>query len=90
MMEWTGERNVLDLRRAVCYIADSSRLQRLVEGRLVSHAELFGVVLHARVVDHPVRRPACGLAVSRLMVFLECGRAMRQERSSHELPDRWK
>jgi hypothetical protein len=72
MMEWTGERNVLDLGIAVRYIAGSSNLQRLVERGLVSHAETIGMILHARVVDHPSRRPYCGLAVTRLLVFLEC------------------
>jgi len=89
-MEWTGERNLLDLGRAVCYIAAPISLQTLVGRGLVSHAEVFGIVLHTRVVDHPVRRPSCGLAANRLMVFLERGGPVRQERPSRELPDRCK
>jgi len=79
MMEWTGERTVLDLGIAVHYIAGSSSWQRLVERGLVSHAEAFGMILHARVVDHPSGRPFCGLAVTRMLVFSERGCAFCQE-----------
>lgn len=85
MIEWTGERNVLDLGMIVHYIAGSTSRQKPVEVGLVSHAEAFGMILHARVVDHPSRRPPCDLAVTRLLVFLECECAFRHEWTSREL-----
>jgi hypothetical protein len=71
MMEWTGERNVLDLGRAVCYIASLTAMQRSVERGLVSHAETIGLALHARVGDRLAQRSYCGVAANRVMVFLD-------------------
>jgi hypothetical protein len=88
MMEWTGERNVLVLGRAVGYIASSTAVQKTVERGLVSHAEALGLALHARVGDRLARRPSCGVAANRVMVFLGRRCTVRLERQGDELPDK--
>lgn len=71
MLEWTGERNVLDLGDAGCYIATfDCYAEAYVERGSARHPATSGMVLHARVVDHTLRRPSCGGAFKELIVFL--------------------